>query len=179
MNAKTQKKEDHNVSGDNDSIKLFMMLMIAYDNFEGVVKGHKGCGYDVKGLKNGCNYLFNLKQRDFNSTKYGDLVMDKADFEALEWAKKQSGENTKILYAQFFKDNTLFITNDQGWSVLKRSCPTTTRFEQNNYIEKTLMQKMQDADNVRRIDLNDRHLGDFIKYLYEPKPKTEKKTALF
>ena len=42
MNAKTQKKEDHKVSGDNDSIKLFMMLMIAYDNFEGVVKGHKG-----------------------------------------------------------------------------------------------------------------------------------------
>ena len=132
----------------------------------------------MKGLKNGCNYLFNLKQRDFNSTKYGDLVMDKADFEALEWAKKQSGENTKILYAQFFKDNTLFITNDQGWSELKRSCPTTTRFEQNNYIEKTLMQKMQDADNVRRIDLNDRHLGDFIKYLYEPKPKTEKKNSI-
>lgn len=65
MNAKTQKKEDHNVSGDNDSIKLFMMLMIAYDNFESVVKGHKGCEYDVKGLKNGCNYLFNLKQRVF------------------------------------------------------------------------------------------------------------------
>ena len=34
MNAKTQKKEDHKVSGDNDSIKLFMMLCNAKD-FDG------------------------------------------------------------------------------------------------------------------------------------------------
>lgn len=171
-------REDHKESGDNNSIILFMTLLLWYCDFDGVVKGHKGCDYDIKGIKGDTEYLFNLKQRAVSSDRYGDLVMDKEDFDALHWAQEKN-KNAKVLYVQFFTDYVIYITNDKDWEEIKRDCPTTTRFSDNTYVKKVLMRKDQCADNVKRIDLNTMCLDD-KKYIYgKPCRKTEERKSLF
>lgn len=151
------KKEDHSYTGDLNSLKLFAALLIL-NNFEAVEYGHRGDGYDLKGIdKNGQLWLFNLKQRYFASDKYGDLMMDKSNYDTLLWAQSNN-PNSKVAYVQFFTDK-IFISNLQGWSELSLNCPKTTRFSDNRYVQKTVVKKDQNAIGVKvinyaKIDLN-------------------------
>ena len=178
-----RRTEDHKESGDLASLKLFSAILIM-NGYCGVVYGDGNCGYDIMALKrerasdgsmSQNEYLFNLKQRDFPSRKYGDLVMDKADFDALHWAQERR-KGSKALYVQFFNDGVVFISNDKGWEEITRDCPTTTRFGNNEYVKKTLKQKMQDAEGVKRIDLNAISL-DKMKNIYgKPEPVAKQNT---
>ena len=144
-------REDHNRSGDMESLELFAVLMIQH-GFNCLLYGEKGDGFDITGARKGVVYLFNLKQRNFPSTKYNDLVLDKADFDALKWAQ---GNNlgSKAAYVQFFTDGYVFISNAKGWEETTLDCPRTTRFGDNETVRKTIMRKPQDARGVKRIDL--------------------------
>jgi hypothetical protein len=176
------KVEDHKESGDLASLKLFSALLIM-NGYCGVVYGDGNCGYDIMALKieRGSDggfeqkeYLFNLKQRDIPSGRYGDLVMDKKDFDALHWAQERRA-GSKVLYVQFFTDGIICISNDKDWEEITRDCPTTTRFGNNEYVKKTLKQKSQSAEGVKRIDLNKISL-DKLKNIYgdaETEPVTK------
>lgn len=144
--------EDHNRSGDLESIRLFSVLMLRH-GFNCVLYGEKGDGFDVTGARDGVVYVFNLKQRNFESTKYGDLVLDKADFDALRWAQERS-LGSKAAYVQFFTDGYMFVSDASGWEETTLDCPVTTRFGDNDIVRKTLMRKAQDAKGVRRVDLS-------------------------
>lgn len=161
-------RENHNLSGDLKSLKLVSCLLVN-SGFIRIEYGFRGDGYDILAIsENDCVYLFNVKQRKFRSDKYGDLTLDESDFNSLQWAKKRyadDGHNVKAVYIQFFTDDVMFISNDEGWYVIERNCPTTTQFSNNTYIDKRLKQKMQDADGVTRIDTKNVSL-DKMKLIY-------------
>lgn len=157
-------KEDHNKSGDLKSLKLFAALLFM-NGFETVEYGHRGDGYDMKGVdRQGREYLFNLKQRNIASDKYNDLMLTKADFESLQWAR-ENNKDCKIAYVQIYKDGVVFITGERGWGEFESMCPTTTRFDNNEYIMKTNKTKSQNAADVKRIDLKKIDLNT-LKELY-------------
>ena len=161
-------REDHRKSGDLKSLKLVACFLIN-SGFVNIRYGFKGDGYDIAAVSESNDvYLFNVKQRNFHSGKYGDLTMDENDFNSLQWVKEKlegEGINAKGVYIQFFADNVMFIANDEDWGILLKNCPTTTRFGNNDYIQKRLKQKMQDADGVKRINLNNVSL-DKMKIIY-------------
>lgn len=146
-------KEDHELSGDLASMKLFAALLIK-QGFEIVAYGHRGDGFDMKATdKNGNVCLFNLKQRYIASNCYGDLVMDKSNYDTLLWAQSNNPDS-KVAYVQFFTDNVIYISNEKGWNTIVKQCPKTTRFNDRHYMTKTLVQKMQSDSGVNKIDLN-------------------------
>lgn len=161
-------REDHKESGDDKSLKLVSCFLVN-SGFVKIEQGFKGNGYDLLAeTSDGEIYLFNVKQRNFASGKYGDLTLDENDFNALQWAKhkfQSAGRNVKCVYIHFFTDNVMFATNDMNWGLLVRHCPATTRFGNNNYIQKRLKQKMQNEPDVKRTDLNNVSF-DKMKMIY-------------
>ena len=142
-------KEDHNESGDFKSLVLLaaILLLKGYDKTE---IGYRGCGYDLLANKNGTTTIFNIKQRSFESTKFGDIVISSPDFNALIWA----GNNIKadkLRYVYIFTD-CLFISDENNWGEKTICAPKTQRFYDHTVVEKHCKWKSIYDKSLIRID---------------------------
>lgn len=149
-------KEDHNESGDFKSITLLAVILLlkGYDKIE---TGYRGCGYDLLANKDETTTIFNIKQRNFESTKFGDIIISSPDFNTLIWA----GNNIKadkLRYVYIFTDY-LFISDENNWGEKTIYAPKTQRFADHTVVKKPCKWKsIYDTSltkiNYRKINFN-------------------------
>ena len=142
-------KEDHAESGDFKSLVLLaaILLLKGYDKIE---MGYRGCGYDLLANKDETTTIFNVKQRSFESAKFGDIVISSPDFNALIWA----GNNIKadkLRYVYIFTD-CLFISDENNWGEKTIYAPKTQRFSDHTVVEKHCKWKPITDQSLTRID---------------------------
>lgn len=149
-------KEDHKESGDFKSIVLLaaILLLKGYDNIE---TGYRGCGYDLSAKKDGETTVFNIKQRSFESSKFGDIVISVPDFNALVWAGNRMKAD-RLRYVYVFTD-CLFISDENNWGEKTIYAPQTQRFSDHTVVEKhcrwkSIYDKSLTRVDYRKIDFN-------------------------
>lgn len=153
-------KEDHNESGDLKSLVLLAVILLlkGYDRIE---FGYRGCGYDLLASKNETITIFNVKQRSFESTRFGDIVISTPDFNALIWAANNIKAD-KLRYVYIFTD-ILFISDENNWGDKIIYAPRTQRFNDHTIVEKQCKWKSIYDKSLIRIDY---HKINFNKLLY-------------
>lgn len=153
-------KEDHNKSGDFKSL-IFFAAILLLKGYDTIKMGYRGCGYDLLANKDETTTIFNVKQRSFESAKFGDIVISSPDFNALIWA----GNNIKadkLRYVYIFTD-CLFISDENNWSEKIIYAPKTQRFSDHTVVKKHCKWKSINDTSIMRIDY---HKINFNELLY-------------
>lgn len=91
--------------------------------------------YDVEAEYNGKRVRFELKRRNFNSDKFGDCMCEYSKYRKFLLGI-ELGEFSKGYLVSLFEDKMVLSDITRPRSIMFKDCPSTTEFENNNYIEK-------------------------------------------
>ena len=95
--------------------------------------------YDlIATLPDGSKAAFEIKDREINSTKYNDHMIESIKLQSLI-KRKQNGEFDHIHLISIFEDSVIFLTKDidtTQYTVSNKPCPTTTKLANNEVIMK-------------------------------------------
>lgn len=93
--------------------------------FQDVQETPRYCRWDVEGYYGGEKWCFELKNRSFDSGRFGDVAVNKDKYDYL------LGLPHRVVLVEFFTDRWCLIDvkNRRPDDVIIRECPRTTRFE--------------------------------------------------
>lgn len=112
--------------------RLILMRTLERLGYKNVTAQAKFCNYDVSAMLDGQLYKFELKERTFPSTKYGDTIIEQTKFERLQ------KHYPNVIICNIFTDHKLsLIPIETEHTHFKRTCPHCTYFS-----DKTMMPKL-------------------------------------
>lgn len=124
-------------NNEQESINYFTELLINH-NFTDVnatQATNQYCYYDISATKNDRKYRFELKNRGFESTKYGDIMCEDCKVSSFE-EDKYNGEIDNAYIINFFSDGWCSSSVFNSHTTTLKKCPRTTDFDCHDYVLK-------------------------------------------
>lgn len=125
---------------EKDSIDYFVKRLekSGYTNINPTQASNKFCYYDISAEKNGTIFRFELKRRNYPSTRFGDSICEKWKYDNfIEGIRK--GEFHKGILVSLFEDCFTMDDITKPYDVDFIYANKTTEFANRNIVEKTMV----------------------------------------
>lgn len=141
---------------DSDTVSRFVIRqMLEGYGCTNIIETSGNVSYDLLAtLPDGSKAAFECKDREIDSTKYGDHMIEDVKLQSLI-KRKQKGEFDHIHLISIFEDSVIFFTKDidlAQYVVTNKPCPVTTKCANNNIIIKQC--NLYKPTSVRFLEIN-------------------------